>query len=208
MEHVEDAATAIERLISERRALSDAAVLDELRGLDPLPSDQGATWQSEASSAWQRAHILLALAELAAQRGLAEAVPLVLERMCFGDPGELMRGVRHSLEEAVRGDWELLARQCQAACASPAPGARLWAADELAVLRDPLSVPTLIGLLDDPIVEIAEKASFGLSLIVREHPEVRTAITEGLIAAIGRRPHRSREMEKCLAEVRQGEKDA
>jgi hypothetical protein len=52
---VEDPGAAIERLVAERRGLADAAILEELRALDPLPPDQGSTWRSPSSPAWRRA---------------------------------------------------------------------------------------------------------------------------------------------------------
>ena len=53
------------------------------------------------SRTWARAHLLVALAHLVAHRRLEAGVGLVLDRMCFGDPGETMRDLRHSLEATV-----------------------------------------------------------------------------------------------------------
>lgn len=198
---LEDSAEAIERIFREHADVSDAAVLAELRGLDVLPPDQGTTW--ERADTWNNAHILIALAAVAGERQLAEAVPLVLERMCFGDPGEVMRGVRHSLEDAVAGDWQLLAQHCEEACRSPQPGARLWAADELAVLREPRSLRVLITLLDDPVVEVAEAAAFALNGIARDHRETLPAVLSALTDVASRRPGLTPAFDKARLEVGQ-----
>jgi HEAT repeat protein len=175
-----DPAGDIEAMVEERRTASDPEVLAELRALEPLPPEGDRGWESDDLAVWRRGYLLVALAAVAAERGLHEAVPLVLERMCDGDPGEIMRGMRTSLEEAVAGDWPLLMRYCIEACAAPSPGTRYWAVDELAVLREPAAVPTLMRALQAPVDRVAEAAAFALNLTARDHAACRAQVHEAL----------------------------
>lgn len=52
------------------------------------------------------------LGALAALRSLRAAIPLLLERACYGDPGEMMRGIRHTLEAIVKPQWDILTDEC------------------------------------------------------------------------------------------------
>ncbi len=114
---------------------SDDEILTRLAALEPLPDEDSAEWDD--SGAWDRANQFVALADVAAFRRLRSAIPLLLERASFGDPGEMMRGLRHSLEAIVNPDWAALATLCIGHATSERLGARFWALDQLVVLQDP-----------------------------------------------------------------------
>src|SRR5688572_29865330 len=79
------------------RGRPDEDVLAALRSIPPLVDEDDASWNDNAY--WMGvAYPYLALAGVAAERRLLPAIGLLLERACFGDPGETMRGLRHDLE--------------------------------------------------------------------------------------------------------------
>jgi len=124
----------IEDYYSEQASWSEDAILAALAALPPLPDEGSLEWAEDAT--WDQAYRYLALAASAASRRLIEAVPLLLERAAFGDPGEMMRGLRHSLEAIVNPDWDALASICIELASSARPGTRLWALDQLGILED------------------------------------------------------------------------
>ena len=129
---------------------------------------------------WQTAERFTALADIAAERQLRVAIPLLLGRSCYGDPGEMMRGLRHALEAIVAPDYDALTPYCVEAAASPEPGARLWAVDELGVLRDRRGLAALLSALNDSEGEIRRAACLSLSMLTRDHPDTRTEIIAAL----------------------------
>jgi hypothetical protein len=128
----------IEHMVELRKGRSDAEILAELEALPPLSDEDDPCWETEEY--WlEVAYPFMAFADLVAARRLRDAVPMLLDRACFGDPGEIMRGLGHCLELAVGGDWNNLAEICLRAALSERSGTRLWAIDELVVLEDPRS---------------------------------------------------------------------
>jgi hypothetical protein len=125
----------IERYVAERSALSDSAILRELEELAPLRDETDPIWRT--SDYWSNeAYRFVALADLVGMRRLRAGVRLLLERACFGDPGEMMRGLRHPCEAAFNPDWAGLAAVCMPLATSARPGTRLWAIDQLTILED------------------------------------------------------------------------
>jgi hypothetical protein len=152
-----DSVEAIDYFATEREQRSDASILDELRALNPLPDEQDeAAWQLDAT--WQSTHLLIALAQHVAKRRLEAGVGLILDNMCFGDPYEVMRGMRHKLEAAVAPDWQRLAEICISRCSSERAGTRYWAVDELGILRDPSALPAVLALFNDREPQVAVNA--------------------------------------------------
>src|SRR5271166_5683913 len=87
----------IQDLVAERASWSDADVITEIGQLPPLADEGDPVWNDEAY--WSDfAYRYVALSDVAAERHLRPAVRLLLERACNGDPGEIMRGLRHALE--------------------------------------------------------------------------------------------------------------
>jgi len=151
----------IERMVALRQDRTDLELLAELQQLPPLSDERDAAWDDP--SYWETvAYRFIALTDLVALRRLRAAVPLVLDRMCLGDPGEIMRGIRHSLEAAVAEDLGLLADFCLAASQSPRPGTILWAIDELIVLDDPRAEPVFQAALTSAVEDIRSRAAIGL----------------------------------------------
>lgn len=177
--HMESPAQTIERLKDDLRSRSDADVLQELESLPVLPAEDSDAWGAD-SRWWQTAERFTALADLAAERRLRAAIPLLLGRSCYGDPGEMMRGLRHALEAIVAPDYDALTPFCVDAATSPKPGARLWAVDELGVLRDRRGFSVLLRALSDSAIEVRRAACRSLSMLTREHPDLRAEIVAAL----------------------------
>src|SRR5687768_520065 len=151
----------IEDLAAARRRQSDADVLAELSAIPPLADENDLCWNDDGY--WlQVANPYLAFWNIIAERRLRAAIPLILDRACFGDPGEIMRGLCHALEAIVDPDWSALTEFCVAALASPRPGTRLWAAFELNRLRDPIAIPALEHAAQDDVPEVREEAASAL----------------------------------------------
>jgi HEAT repeat protein len=148
----------IDDLTAARSGLSDDEVLAELAAIRPLADENDPCWEDEGY--WHRvAYPYLALWNIAAERRLRAAVPLILDRACFGDPGEIMRDLCHALEAIVQPDWPELTGPCVAALGSPRPGTRLWAAGQLGRLRDPAALPALERAARDEVAEVRDWAA-------------------------------------------------
>jgi hypothetical protein len=125
---------SIAELKNARSTQTDEELLSELATIPALADESDACWQDE--NYWQTANLYLALADLAADRKLRSAIKLLLERASYGDPNEIMRGLRHNLEAIVNPDWSYLTDICLEAAQSSRLGTRLWAIDELTILED------------------------------------------------------------------------
>ena len=144
--------------------LSDAEVLAELAAIPPLADGSDSCWNDR--SYWHNvAYPYLALWDVAAKRKLRAAIPLILDRACFGDPGEIMRNLCHTIEAIVDPDWKALTAPCIDALSSPRPGTRFWAASELGRLRDPAAIPALEQAADDVVPEVRQEIESALDSI-------------------------------------------
>ena len=140
----------IDDLAAARAKLSDAEILAELATIPPLADEDDPCWDDDVY--WHNvAYPYLALWNVAAERQLRAAIPLIFDRACFGDPGEIMRNLCHAVEAIVKPNWSALTDPCVAALASPRPGTRLWAAHELGRLRDPAAIPALEHTAQDAV---------------------------------------------------------
>jgi hypothetical protein len=158
----------IRELVAERASWSDAEVLAEIEHLPPLADEDDPVWNEE--SYWREfAYRYVALSDVAAKRRVRLAVRLLLERACNGDPGEMMRGLRHSFEGIFDPDWAALADVCMELCGSKRPGTRLWAIDQLMILDDPRARQVFDRALNDEIEEVRWRAAAGLERLNR-HP--------------------------------------
>ncbi len=108
------------------------------------------------------AYRYVALSDVAAERRLRPAARLLLERACNGDPGEMMRGLRHACERIFNPDWTALADVCIELSASERPGTRQWAIHQLMILDDPRARRIFDRALHDEVVETRENAAIGL----------------------------------------------
>lgn len=155
-------------LADRYRQSSDPQIVAALGALPPLRDEDDPAWDDEVY--WSGvAYPYLALADVAAERRLWPAVRLLLDRACFGDPGEIMRGLRHSLEAIANPDWASLADACIAAITSAStrrPGTVLWAAEQLAILDDPRAFPVFEKLRHSEHARIREVAELGLARLM------------------------------------------
>ena len=86
----------IAELTEARVWLSDQAILQELASLTPLKDEDDPAWNDDRY--WNsEAYRFLALANESYRRRLFPAIRMLLDRACFGVPGEIMRGLRHCL---------------------------------------------------------------------------------------------------------------
>lgn len=156
----------IRDLAGARAKCSDDDILAEIESLPPLADESDAAW--DEPTYWSDiAYRYVALGDVAAERKLRAAARLLLERACNGDPGEMMRGMRHSFEAVFAPDWKALADVCIALSASERAGTRMWATDQLMILDDPRARPVFERALDDDSAEVRSVASAGLKRLAR-----------------------------------------
>jgi hypothetical protein len=134
--------------------------------MPPLADESDAAW--DEPSYWSDfGYRYVALSDVAAERKLRAAVRLLLERACNGDPGEMMRGMRHSFEAIFAPDWSALADVCMEMCASKRAGTRVWATHQLKILDDPRAKPVFERALNDDNAEVRGAAAAGLKRLAR-----------------------------------------
>ena len=156
----------IRDLVGERASWSVADVIAEIEQLPPLADEGDPAWDDEGY--WSDfAYRYVALSDVAAERQLRPAVRLLLERACNGDPGEMMRGLRHAWERIFNPDWAALADVCMELSASKRPGTRRWAIHQLMILDDPRARHVFDNALHDEIGEIRRIAASGLQRLDR-----------------------------------------
>jgi len=90
-------------LIADRQTAEDDEILAEIRSLPALADESNPCWNSDEYLKGT-AGLFLALADIARQRKLRNTVRPLLERACYGDPGETMRGLRHVFEAIFQPD--------------------------------------------------------------------------------------------------------
>jgi hypothetical protein len=151
----------ISDIVKSYAGASDQKILDSIKSLPSLVDETEPQWNDDAY--WlTTADPFIALADVAAERKLRPAIQLLLDRACFGDPGEIMRGLRHSFEAIVNPDWDALSDICLRACASKRQGTRLWAIHQLAILDDPRAKPIFEQAVQDGPKEIRWIAEIGM----------------------------------------------
>jgi hypothetical protein len=174
-------------------------ILEEIRALEPLPDETDPSWDHD--SIWARTDLLIALADLIAARRLEQGIGLVLDKMCFGDPGEVMRSMRHSLEAAISPDWRRLAEICGERCASERAGTRYWAVQELGVLREPSAMSTILNMFEDREREVALVAFSSAAMVLQWHPELRATATKALRTIAQQRKEVRDEAQDCIRDI-------
>ena len=159
----------IDELANQRSGLSDGEVLAELAALPPLPDEDDPAWDD--LEFWQRiANPYLALERVAAKRRLRGAIRLLLDRACYGDPYEIMRGLGHSLEAIMKPDARGLGDLCMEAARGDRRGTVLWALDELGRLRDERARPLMLMLAHSPHARLRDEALVGLERLGDRDP--------------------------------------
>lgn len=158
----------IQDLAAQRYGKSDAEILLEIEQFPPLADEADPAWHDEAY--WRQSYRYVALADVAAARKLRPAVRLLLERASNGDPGEMMRGMRHAFEAIFNPDWVALADVCIDLCGSTRTGTRLWAMHQLMILDDPRARPVFERARNDGNDEVRRSAAAGLERLDRPPP--------------------------------------
>lgn len=131
-----------------------------------LADESDPAWNDRAY--WiNSAYRYVALSDVAAQRKLRPAVRLLLERACNGDPGEMMRGLRHSFEAIFTPDWNELADVCMDLSTSTRQGTRVWSTQQLMILDDPRAKPFFERALNDDNPDVRDAAAIGLERLAR-----------------------------------------
>lgn len=174
----------IKDLYDERAGWSDEAVLAELGSLEVLPDESGPEWDSDDT--WKKSYLYVALSDLAAVRHLVDAIPLLYQRASYGDPGEIMRDLRHCMEGLVNSDWATLARLSMEAASYPQKGARQWALSQLAILREAVAFDTAVAALDDEAQLVRWEACRAISMICQTNPQCRESAIAALKDAAGK----------------------
>jgi HEAT repeat protein len=160
-----DAADRFERQRIAVAQLSDDELLAAITSMAPLPDvdDLDPVWTDDAN--FERAELLLAIADSIGERRLVRAIQLVYERAAPGDVFEMLRGLRHGPELAVAPDWGRLVAILRPLARHPRAGTRRWAIDELGVLRDRAALPELLAALDDPEPIVRDAAITSLAMV-------------------------------------------
>jgi hypothetical protein len=170
----------IEREAQKLRRLSDDEFLATLERFPVLPPERGEHWKSDED--WLLGYRYVALGDVACERRLRAAVVPLLRRACLGDPGEMMRGLRHSLECIAKPDWSFLATAYVSAASLEEPGARFWSIAGLGIVRDPATMPTLLAALRDPVGDVRFQTCQSLSMICQTNSSLRARTVTALRA--------------------------
>ena len=169
MDWSDDPNEVMKRLMVTHEQYTDGALLEALRAVEPLEDENHPAWDDIRY--WHtHACQLEALSRLASQRRLEDAIPLILGRMCNGDPGEIMRRVCHGFESMVAPDYGRLATHYKVAARSDRPGTRMWALIFLARLRDPATISVFGSALHDTEPEVRNAAERGFQILTGKKP--------------------------------------
>jgi HEAT repeats len=163
----------IEELYRERLNHQEQDILKELSELPILPDEEDEAWNDDQT--WRQAYLYVALADVAAQRKLTSAVVPLLEKASYGDPGEMMRGLRNQLEAIVAPDWKKLAHICSSLSKHPQKGTRLWSVHQLGILQEPEVLDYLTDALSDPADLVRVEACYSLVMLCQSNPQCRNA---------------------------------
>jgi hypothetical protein len=174
----------IQMLGEQYSTLSDEALIEKITALPVLPDEDDKLWNDDAT--WtDLAYVFVALLDVARERKLSNTIALFLERACYGDPGEMMRGIRHSFEHMVAPDWDALTQICVNLLAqNPPAGARLWTLHQLGILRDTNALDAIIHALNDDAPRVREQAVQSLYMTASAKPDCRPKVIEALSQAI------------------------
>jgi hypothetical protein len=201
--------TYIAKLVEERATYTDKQILSELSDLPVLPDEYMGELEKVPNPAWQtettrqHAYLFVALADLVAQRKLRQGVPLLLERASYGDFGEMMRDLRHSLEATFNPDWDALAKVCLEIAKYPHRGARLWAIAELGILKQSDTLQTLLDALYDSAELVRIEACHAVEALYQKYPEYQTHILIDLETYIKLQSSTLDLIQKTLSNLRQ-----
>lgn len=159
-----DPSHILDSLMDAVKDTPDDQLLAQLALTGPLPDEDDPKWTSDQF--WVDVALPFdALARVACSRKLLQAVPLILDKMCYGDPGEIMRPVCHGFEYIVNPNWDELFPHYSQATESPRRGTRLWSLFCVARLRCEKSRPIFERCLVDSDDQVREAAECGLLML-------------------------------------------
>ena len=155
-------------MLLELSDLCDSQIIAKLESIPALADEDDPIWNDKEY--WRdTAEVFLALSDISAKRRLRPSIRLLLERACYGDPGEIMRGLRHRLEAIAYPDWDYLAEICLDLAHSPRKGTRLWAIEQLAILEDPRAKSLFERSIEIEPSSISAAAAAGLKRLIRRN---------------------------------------
>jgi HEAT repeat protein len=189
----------IEELYCERLNRQEQDILAELSALPILPDEEDEAWNDDQT--WRQAYLYMALVDVAAQRKLTSAVVPLLEKASYGDPGEMMRGLRNRLEAIAAPDWQKLAHICSSLSKHPHKGTRLWSVHQLGILREPEALANLTDALSDPADLVRSEACYSLVMLCQSNPQCRDAALRGLRKLKERSTERSQDYSVAEAAI-------
>lgn len=189
-------------LYDERVEWPDERLLAELKGIPILPDEGDPAWNDDT---WHVAYLYSVHSDLAAARRLIAAIPLLYERACYGDPGEMMRGLRNRMEAIVDPYWAVLTKLSMQAAKYPQHGARLWAVDQLGVLRDPDAFDSLVEALSDSADLVRGAARLALEMTCQTNVGCRKEAIAALLrfADAARSEDEKAEAHRVIASIRE-----
>jgi len=169
-ERTKEARRRYDALLLKLSEFSDDQIIAKLESVSALSDEDDPVWNGEEY--WRdTAEVYLALSDVSAKRRLRPSIGLLLERACYGDPGEIMRGLRHNLEAIVSPDWTYLADICIDLASSHRKGTRLWAIEQLATLEDPRAKCIFERAIGTEPSWISEAAARGLERLARANSD-------------------------------------
>jgi hypothetical protein len=176
----------VTKLMEARAAQTDVEILAEFEALAPL--DERSATSEDAF--WEHAVMYLALTEICAERRLRPGATLILEKAEFGDPGSIMRGIRHALERIYNPDWAGLAQVCIDAFKTRRPGSQVWAMSELRVLEQPFARVVFEDVLRRRGVEYVSDAEQGIARldVIAEKAKRASATDTDILAELAATP--------------------
>jgi hypothetical protein len=188
--------------IEKYEGYSDEALLSELSSLPVLPDESDPSWDNRQTRE-NLAYPYLALARIAGERRIKKAISLLFEKSSYGDPYEMVQGIRHSIEKIVNPDWDTLNEICIQITQSPYRGARLWAVRELGILRNKDSFDTLVNALNDDDL-IQYQACMSLEMLCQNNPEYLDAVEQVFIRYLSEKhsDFNSSSAQKFLSKIR------
>ena len=158
----------IQRLVQKYADASDSQVLADLSSIPPIADENDPCWRDEEYY-FGNVHRYSAFLDIAELRRLRPAVRLLLERACYGDPGEMMRCLPRICFSIYKPDWKSLADELLSLAQSERLGTRLWAISGLVWLDDPRAVDIFKRSAVFDSGELRDEAIVGLKRLLYPH---------------------------------------
>ncbi|WP_338874935.1 hypothetical protein WBJ53_04875 [Spirosoma sp. SC4-14] len=147
----------------ERESWTVSQVINELLALPPMPDEDDNLW--DYTKTWYEAEVFLADVNYAARHHLESVIPILYQKACYGDPGEILRGVfKNSVYDIASRDEEKVIHYAVQAYKSIRNGTRYWAVYSLSFFKDlPQAHSILVDALLDSEHQIRSFAEYSLT---------------------------------------------